>query len=215
MRQPAATAPSFIQRRSHRCGGSTPCLAAVPRLAPAQRLAWRSARPGGGGTPRPVAGHGLPGGMDGTPRPWTEALRLRHGRHYGCGNTPRPGAAARLAQRRRCHASPRSSGATPRRAAATDPARLQRASPIGGSPGGNQRHALPGGGSTPRQAAAVQRLAWRWRQRLAWRQCHGSPGSEPRTAGPRRSESVQDRARRQQADWESPAAVTVITSRVL
>ena len=136
-----------------------PCLAAVPRLAPAQRLAWRSARPGGGGTPRPVAGHGLPGGMDGTPRPWTEALRLRHGRHYGCGNTPRPGAAARLAQRWRCHASPGNSGATPRRAAATDLARLQQAPPIGGSPGGSD---------TPCREAAA-RLARR-------RRCHASPG---------------------------------------
>ena len=214
MRQPAATAPSFVQRRSHRCGGSTPCLAAVPRLAPAQRLAWRSARPGGGGTPRPVAGHGLPGGMDGTPRSWTEALRcgmdgtlrLRQYTSPGSGGTPRPAVAMpRLARQQRRYASP-GCGDRPS-PAPTGSAHWRIAR--------RQRHALPGGGSTPRQAAAVQRLAWRWRQRLAWRQCHGSPGSEPRTAGPRRSESVQDRARRQQADWESPAAVTVITSRVL
>ena len=148
--RPAAVSPL---RRLHALpgGGATPCASAASRRAIRLARRWRHAS--AGGWPRFARRDGRHSS------PLDGGAPLRHGRHYGCGNTPRPGAAARLAQRWRCHASPGNSGATPRRAAATDLARLQQAPPIGGSPGGSD---------TPCREAAA-RLARR-------RRCHASPG---------------------------------------
>ena len=162
----AARCVNLLRRhQASSSGGLT--AAAAPRLAWRRCHASRQRSVSPGDPPGPAVAARLGRWLATVcPAGWTALLALgrRHSAaawtaHYACGNTPRPGAAARLAQRWRCHASPGNSGATPRRAAATDLARLQQAPPIGGSPGGSD---------TPCREAAA-RLARR-------RRCNASPG---------------------------------------
>ena len=177
MRQPAATAPSFVQRRSHRCGGSalpgggaTPCASAASRLAIRQARRWRHAS--AGGWPRFARRDGrhsspLDGG---TPAAAWTALRLRQYTSPGSGGTPRPAVAMpRLARQQRRYASPgcgdrpspaptgfahwriaRRQPAT--RLAGEAAARLARRRRCHASPGGGV-NASPGGNATVRRAA--------------------------------------------------------------